>query len=125
MTGILDTSVFVAREQERPLAALPEEGRVSVVTVAELRVGVLVASDDAIRAQRMRTLTEVEALDAIPVADDVAREFAEIVAQARGEGRCPKILDSLIAATARALDVPVYTQDSDFDGIAGVEVVRV
>ena len=125
MTGILDTSVFVAREQERPLAALPEEGRVSVVTVAELRVGVLVASDDAIRAQRMRTLTEVEALDAIPVDDDVAREFAEIVAQARGEGRRPKILDSLIAATARALEVPVYTQDADFDGIAGVEVVRV
>jgi len=125
VTGILDTSVFVAREQERPLAELPEEGRVSVVTVAELRVGVLVASDDAIRAQRMRTLTEVEALDAIPVDDDVAREFAEIVAQARGEGRRPKILDSLIAATACALDVPVYTQDSDFDGIAGVEVVRV
>jgi hypothetical protein len=54
--------VFVSREQGRPLAALPAEGRVSVMTVAELRIGVLVASDPAVRAQRMRTLTEVEAL---------------------------------------------------------------
>ncbi|MGI8440007.1 MAG: PIN domain-containing protein [Thermoleophilaceae bacterium] len=125
MTGILDTSVFVAREHERPLAALPAEGRVSVITVAELRVGVLVASESSVRAQRMRTLTEVETLAAVPVDDDVAREFAEVVAEARRQGRRPKILDSLIAATARALDVPVYTQDADFDEILGVQVVHV
>jgi predicted nucleic acid-binding protein len=96
-----------------------------VVTVAELRVGVLVASDPSVRAQRMRTLSEVEALAPLPVDDDVAREFAEIVAEARRQRRRPKILDALIAATARALDVPVYTQDADFDSIPGVEVVRV
>lgn len=117
--------MFVAREQERPLAALPAEGRVSVITVAELRVGVLVASESSVRAQRMRTLTEVETLAAVPVDDDVAREFAEVVAEARRQGRRPKILDSLIAATARALDVPVYTQDADFDEILGVQVVHV
>lgn len=117
--------MFVAREQSRPLAELPTEGRVSVVTVAELRIGVLVASEPSVRAQRMRTLTEVEGLAALPVDDDVAREFAEIVAEARGQRRRPKILDSLIAATARALDVPVYTQDADFDHIPGVRVVRV
>lgn len=125
MTGVLDTSVLVAREQDRPLAALPEKGQVSVITVAELRIGVLVASDPSVRAQRMRTLTEIEALEALPVNDDVAREFAEIVAEARGRRRRPRILDSLIAATARALDVPVYTQDADFDDIPGVRVVRV
>ncbi len=125
MTGILDTSVFVAREQKRPLAALPAEGRVSVVTVAELRIGVLVASEPSVRAQRMRTLTEMEALEALPVNDEVAREFAEIVAEARRQRRRPKILDALIAATARALDVPVYTQDADFDEIPGLRVVRV
>lgn len=125
MSGILDTSVFVAREQERPLGTLPEEGRVSVVTLAELRIGVLVASEPSVRAQRMRTLSQVEALTTIPVDDDVAREFAEIVAEARQRGRRPKILDSLIAATARALEVPVYTQDADFDEIAGVRVVQV
>ncbi|HZI90975.1 MAG TPA: PIN domain-containing protein [Thermoleophilaceae bacterium] len=122
---MLDTSVFVAREQERPLGGLPAEGRLSVVTLAELRIGVLVASEPSVRAQRMRTLSEVEALEALPVDDDVAREFAEIVAAARQRQRRPKILDSLIAATARALDVPVFTQDADFDEIPGVQVVRV
>ena len=96
-----------------------------MVTVAELRIGVLVARKPSVRAQRMRTLAEVEALDALPVDDDVAREFAEIVAEARHRRRRPKILDSLIAATARALDVPVYTQDADFDDIPGLRVVRV
>lgn len=48
MSGILDTSVFVAREQERPLRELPAEGRVSVVTLAELRIGVLVAPDSPV-----------------------------------------------------------------------------
>ena len=104
---------------------MPAEGRVSVITVAELRIGVLVAAEPSVRAQRMRTLTEVEALAAVPVNDDVAREFAEVVAEARRERRRPKILDSLIAATARALNVPVYTQDADFDHIPGVRVVRV
>lgn len=95
------------------------------MTVAELRIGVLVAAEPSARAQRMRTLTEVESLAALPVDDDVAREFAEIVAEARRQRRRPKILDSLIAATARALDVPVYTQDADFDDIPGVRVVQV
>jgi predicted nucleic acid-binding protein len=113
--------VFVARERDRTVGALPEQGRVSVVTLAELRIGVLVAANPSVRAQRMRTLTEVERLDAVPVDDAAAREFAEIVAEARR----PKILDSLIAATARALDVPVYTQDTDFDEMPGVRVVRV
>ncbi len=125
MSGLLDTSVFVAREQSRPLGTLPPQGRVSVVTLAELRIGVLVARDSSVRAQRMRTLTEVEALAAVPVDDAVAREFAEIVAEARQRDRRPKILDSLIAATARVLDVPVYTRDADFDEIPGLRVVRV
>ena len=117
--------MFVAREQDRPLRELPAEGRISAVTLAELRIGVLVARDSSVRAQRMRTVTEVEALAALPVDDDVAREFAEIVAEARQQRRRPKILDSLIAATARVLDVPVYTQDADFEDMAGVQVVRV
>jgi predicted nucleic acid-binding protein len=54
-----------------------------------------------------------------------AREFAEIVAEPRRQERRPKIPDSLIAATARALDVPVHTQDTDFDAMPAVRVVRV
>lgn len=117
--------MFVAREQDRQLGELPEEGLVSVITVAELRIGVLVAAEPGVRAQRMRTLAEVEALEPVPVDDEVARQFAEIVAEARSANQRPKILDSMIAATARALDVPVFTQDADFDAMPGVRVVRI
>jgi len=125
VTGLLDTSVFVARESGRPLASLPDDGRVSVITVAELRIGVLVADDASVRAQRLRTLTEVEALEPLPVDDAAARSFAEIVADSRQRGKRPKILDALIAATALSRAMPVYTQDADFEEMVGVEVVRV
>ena len=125
MTGLLDTSVFVARESGRPLASLPDEGRVSVVTVAELRIGVLVADDPAIRAQRLRTLSEVEAFEPLPIDGSAARAFAEIVADGRQRGKRPKILDALIAATASSRAMPVYTQDADFEDMVGVQVVRV
>ncbi len=125
MIGLLDTSVFVAREQRRPLASLPDEGRVSVITAAELRIGVLMADDPSIRAQRMRTLSEVEALEPVAVDEAAARAFAEIVADARRDGRRPRILDALIGATAASMGVAVYTQDADFEDMAGVEVVRV
>jgi predicted nucleic acid-binding protein len=123
--GLLDTSVFVARETGRPLRALPDEGRVSVITVAELRIGVLVAGDSAIRAQRMRTLSELESLEPLPIDDHAARAFSEIVADSRRRGRTPRILDALIAATAVSQSIPVYTQDADFEDMAGVDVVRV
>ncbi len=125
MIGLLDTSVFVARESGRPLRSLPDEGQVSVITVAELRIGVLVAEESSIRAQRMRTLSEVEALEPLPVDDDVARAFAEIVADCRRRGKRPKILDTLIAATALSRAMPVYTQDADFEDMAGVQVVLI
>ena len=125
MTGLLDTSVFVAREQCRPLASLPDEGRVSVITAAELRIGVLATDDPSIRAQRMRTLSEVEALEPVAVDEAATRAFAEIVADASRHGRSPRILDALIGATAASMGVAVYTQDADFEDMAGVEVVRV
>lgn len=117
--------MFVAREQERPLGELPDQGLISVITIAELRVGVLVADEPAVRAQRMRTLSALESVSPLPIDDEAGREFAEIVAEARAAGRKPKILDSLIGATARALDVPVFTQDGDFDAMPGVRVVKV
>ncbi len=125
MSGLLDTSVFVARESGRPLSSLPDEGRVSVITVAELRIGVLVADDPTIRAQRLRTLSEVEALEPVPVDAAAARAFAEIAADSRRRGKRPKILDALIAATALSRAMPVYTQDADFEDMVGVQVIRV
>lgn len=125
MKGLLDTSVFVGREQGRDLGDLPEEGLVSVITTAELRIGVLVAADPRTRARRLRTLQAVEAVEPLPVDDAVGREFAEIVAESRRGGRKPKLLDALIAATAKAHDLPIYTQDADFKAIPNLEVVMI
>lgn len=126
MKGLLDTSVLIAREQGRPLGALPEESAISVVTLAELHLGVLLADAPRVRAQRMRSLSEVErGFDALPVDKDVARNFAMIVADARERGRKPKIMDAWVAATAVTHELAVYTQDADFDDLAEVQVVRV
>ena len=126
MKGILDTSVFVVREQGRPLGSLPDEAAISVMTLAELHIGVLVAPSPAVRATRLRTLADVErTFDAVPVDDAVARRFAELASDARRKGRRPKLLDTLIAATALEQGVAVYTQDEDFGRFPGLRVVRI
>ncbi len=124
--GLLDTSVFIAAESNRPLDTLPLEAAVSVVTIAELQIGVLVAETVEIRVRRLATLSALEAnFEPIGIDSEVARAFAEIVARARQEGRRPKIMDVWIAATAVAHELPVYTQDADFEALPGVRVVRV
>lgn len=124
--GLLDTSVFIAQEVGRPMGQLPDAAAVSVVTIAELHLGVLMADDPTVRAQRLRTLSAMMGLfDPLPIDSPVARIFAELVAEARRQGRRPKIMDTWIAATAVAYDIPVYTQDDDFLEIPGVQVVRV
>ncbi len=126
MRGLLDTTVFVAREQGRPLGKLPDEAAVSVVTLAELHVGVLLAEEPRIRSVRLRTLSKVErTFDALPVDGDVARNFAVLVAEARRKRKRPKIMDAWIAATAVAHRLPLYTQDVDFTDFSDVEVVQV
>lgn len=128
MRGLLDTSVFIAREQGRDLRAerLPEEVAVSVVTLAELELGVQMAESEAIRAKRMATFGSARATySALPIDESVASAFAELVATARRAGRRPKVQDTWIAATARVHDATVYTQDDDFDGLSGVVVVKV
>jgi predicted nucleic acid-binding protein len=126
LRGLLDTSIFIGQEQERDLAPLPDEAAISVMTLAELHVGVLLARDPKIRAQRLRTLARVErTFDPLPVDDAVARTFAEIVAHARRKRRQPRVVDALIAATAVANDLSLYSQDRDFQLIPGVELVLV
>ena len=128
MNIVLDTSVFIAGETGRPLAPLPDQAAtaISVITVAELRLGVLVAGDPSIRATRLATL-EVATRDhrPLPVDDQVADQFARLVAQLRMAGRNPRVLDTLIAATALAHDAAVATQDDDFDGLPGLTVLKV
>ena len=126
--AILDTSVFIARERRRELALdrFPDEGAISVVTLAELGLGVHMARSGDERTARLRTLRTSEATYvALPVDRAVAEEFAALVAAARRKGRRPKVQDAWIAATARAHGAPVVTQDAGFDGLPGVEVVRV
>lgn len=127
MRALLDTSCFVASESGRPLGALTGVTitEVSVVTLAELTVGVLRASDET-RADRVATLSAVEATwDPLPVDAEVARAFARIAADLRSDGRRVPILDALIAATAVVEQIPVVTQDRDYDPIRGVTVLRV
>ena len=101
------------------------EAAVSAVTLAELELGVHLASSEEARARRLRTLQATRVtFVALPVDDNVASVFAELVATARRRGFRPKVQDAWIAATARAHAVAVYTQDSDFDDLA-VDVVQV
>lgn len=127
MRGLLDTSVLIADEQARPLATdrLPDEAAISVITLAELELGVHLAASDSVRGQRLRTLQAVQATYvALEVDPVVASAFAELVSIARRAGRRPRVQDTWIAATARAHDVAVYTQDDDFAELE-VAVVRV
>ncbi len=127
MKALLDTSFFVATESGRPLGSMDgvTETEVSVITVAELTVGVLMAND-ADRPARLSTLSAVESTwDPLPVDVEVARLFARIVAALRTGGRRVPILDALVAATAIVEQIPVVTQDDDYDAIPGVQVIRV
>lgn len=118
--GLLDTSVFVARESHRPLGQLPEHVTVSVVTIGELKLGVINASDNVIRARRADTLALARAADPIPIGEAVMEEWAALVADCRAAGthRTVKLTDALIAASAVEHGLPVVTQDEDYEQIA-------
>jgi predicted nucleic acid-binding protein len=124
--GLADTSVFIALEQGRDLAgAPPERIAVSVVTVGELRLGVLAATDGPTRARRLETLTRAEELDPLPVDSQVAHAWAALRLALRDQGKRMPLNDSWIAATAIANHLSVVAQDADYDGVPGLEVIRV
>jgi predicted nucleic acid-binding protein len=125
--AVLDTSVFIAGEQGRPLGRpLPDEVSVSVVTLAELELGVLMARDADTRARRLATLTRVrEQTAGLPADDRVASAYARLAAGALSAGRKPRIHDTWIAATALVHGAEVWTQDANFTSFAAVDVVRV
>jgi predicted nucleic acid-binding protein len=124
---LADTSLFIARESGRPVdaKAVPEELAISVVTIGELRAGVLAASDPEIAARRLETLTSAMQLDPVPVDEDVAAAWARLRLLLRDEGLRMPVNDSWIAATAVALEVPVVTQDDDYPTLPLLHVVRV
>jgi predicted nucleic acid-binding protein len=118
--GLLDTSVFIARESGRPLKELPDRVVISAVTIGELQLGVLSATDDEVRARRADTLALARAADPIPLTEAVMVTWARLIADCRAAGiqRAVKLTDALIAATAVEHGLPVVAQDGDFERIA-------
>lgn len=125
--GLLDTSVFVAEEAGRDLQRerLPEESLLSVVTLAELKAGVLAAKDADTRARRFKTVERLSAFELIDIDAAVATEWARLRAHLAETGRRVGPNDLWIAATAATINLPLFTQDDDFEALANVRGVRV
>lgn len=125
--AVLDTSVFVAVEQGRGVArSLPDQVGVSVVTLAELESGVLMARDDDVRALRLATLLRLrEQAAGLPIDERVSSAYARLAAAELSAGRQPRVNDTWIAATALVHNAQVWTQDVDFTAFDALDIVRV
>ena len=124
--GMLDTSTVILLGRITDPAVLPDDPIISTVTLAELSVGPLVAATEHERAARQAHLQQAEA-DFEPIAFDAAasRAFGGVAAALRQAGRKPAVraYDALIAASALAAGVPLYTcNPGDFHGIPGLDV---
>jgi predicted nucleic acid-binding protein len=98
---------------------------VSIVTVGELRLGVLTTADPDSRALRLSTLLYAESLSLLPIDRSVAEAWAHLTQRLREMGRELPINDSWIAATAIAHGLPLISRDDDYDGVPGLRVIRV
>jgi tRNA(fMet)-specific endonuclease VapC len=126
---MLDTSMVILLSRLSDPMLLPEEPVISAVTLAELTVGPLVAASDEERAARQAHLQQAEAdFDPLPFDANAARAFGQVAASLRRSGRktSARSYDAMIAATAIANELPLYTcNPADFAGIAGLEVVAI
>src|SRR5487761_945822 len=121
--ALADTSIFIGLENGRfDAEKVPPRSSVSVVTIAELRLGVLSAKTLEIRAKRLATLRLAESLEPLPIDSLVADAWAILVARLREAGKKTYDNDSWIAATAIARRIPVATQDSDYDEMPGLKI---
>jgi predicted nucleic acid-binding protein len=113
-------------EQNRPLAReLPDQVGVSVITLAELELGVLMAKDSDLRSTRLAVLTRVRELTTgLPAGDRVASAYARLAASVLHAGRKPRIHDTWIAATALTHGAEVWIQDTDLSAFEAVTMVR-
>lgn len=123
--GLIDTNVVIRLLDLDP-ASLPEEPLISVITLAELSVGPLITDDPRERSTRLARLQQTEAtFEPIPFDANGARAFGRVAADMRSRGRkaSARQFDALIAATAIAHDLPLYTANpDDFAGIDGLDV---
>ena len=111
MQALLDTSVLIATEVP-PLAG---DLAISAASLAELHFGVMVTADPAVRAERLRRLSELQrTFDALPVDDDVAVSYGQLAAAVTASGRQARsrVMDLLIAATAHAHGARLYTRNA-------------
>jgi tRNA(fMet)-specific endonuclease VapC len=127
--GILDTSTVILLERLVDANTLPAEPLITAVTLAELSVGPLVAKEESMRVARQAQLQQAEAdFEPLPFDADAARAFGGVAASLRRAGRktSARAYDAMIAATAVANDLPLYTcNPMDFSSIEGLEVVVV
>ncbi len=125
--GLADTSVFIAEESGRELDVdrLPDEIAVSIITIGELRSGVLAAADVSVRDRRLSALMRALELQPVPIDETVADAWAHLRILLRDRGLRMPVNDSWIAATALALGVPIVTQDEDYVAVSGLEVIRI
>lgn len=127
--GVLDTSTVILLPQLQHAHELPDEPLITAVTLAELSVGPLVARSDEERSARQAHLQQAEAdFDPLPFDADAARAFGRVAASLRLAGRktAARAYDAMIAATALAAGLPLYTcNPDDFAGIDGLDVVGV
>ena len=127
--GVLDTSTLILLQRITDADTLPAEPLITAITLAELAVGPLVAGSASEQAARQAHLQQAEA-DFVPLPFDsaAARAFGRVSASLRHAGRktAARAYDAMIAATALANDLPVYTcNPDDFSGIDGLEVIAV
>ena len=125
--ALADTSVFIGLEAARfdPSRFDGLEWGVSAVTLGELRLGVLQAQNPEAASRRLSTYQLAQQFDALAVDEAVSEAWALLISRLRAVGRKAPINDSWIAATAIAHRVPIVTQDSDYDDMPGVEVIRI
>ncbi|MFL5833178.1 MAG: PIN domain-containing protein [Solirubrobacterales bacterium] len=125
--GLLDTSVLIAAEEGRALRAefLPKSGAISIVTVGELRAGILAAPDIESRDRRLHTLERISGTTILSLDHTVAQIWAGMRAYLAASGKGVSGNDLWIAATAAATGMPVITQDRDFYALSGVNGLTV
>ena len=127
--GVLDTSTVISLPSIGDPSVLPQQALISAVTLAELSVGPLVARSATERASRQAIVQQAEAdFDPLPFDADAARAFARVAAGLRRSGRktSARSYDAMIAATAIAMGLPLYTRNpQDFTGIPDLRVVTV
>lgn len=125
--ALADTSVFIGLETARFDVSRFEnfEWGVSAITLGELRLGVLQALDPEAASRRLSTYQLAQRFEPLAVDEAVSEVWALLISRLRAAGRRVPINDSWIAATAIAHGVPIVTQDSDYDAIPDLDVIRI